>query len=502
LSLGVLFSHLRFAGELGSAIRVDLASRLARALIRERTTVSAYGFAYLGYPEASSSKQPVFQVHSKRTQLWRVNALDIYNHSRWYKSRASPRSAAERDAQGVYVIPEAPDFPPLPEGERPLNKHTITLLTYAQGALIAPARPVRVKLNVPRLAVDKMGLVSTSRVMDPGTTYVIECLETPPHLAAYVPRDAPLPDFVRNSAYMGLQDAPTTERVVQLAHQIVRDGEAETPFERARAIEQFVRENFVYDKKPGRIPWGVDVVDQFLFVTKRGFCIHFATAMAILCRQVGLASRYVVGYREGEEVEGEEDRYIVRGRDAHSWVEVFFPGVGWVEFDPTPAAEKRALERSWTERLRDWRGRMAAQWASGGPRGLGPLELPARLWLLLQAAAFAYLLHRFGWASISQRAARRLPPHDAVGRAYYQMLRYLQRRGLERRLSQAPYEFQRSAVGLWPEVAEPIKTLTEKFLLVTYGGRLPTDADARASWEALDRLREVLRRAPRVLPEV
>jgi transglutaminase-like putative cysteine protease len=85
------------------------------------------------------------------------------------------------------------------------------------------------------------------------------------------------------------------------------------------------------------------VADVFLFEWKKGFCDHYATAMAILARSAGIPARLVTGFSSGEynPVEG---RFVVRMVNAHAWVEIYFPGYGWVEFEPTgnmPPMERR-----------------------------------------------------------------------------------------------------------------------------------------------------------------
>jgi hypothetical protein len=84
------------------------------------------------------------------------------------------------------------------------------------------------------------------------------------------------------------------------------------------------------------------VVDYFVFELKAGYCDYYATSMVVMARAVGLPSRLVVGYAEGR-YDPEQERYVVSEAEAHSWVEVYFPGVGWVEFEPT--AGRPAIER-------------------------------------------------------------------------------------------------------------------------------------------------------------
>jgi transglutaminase-like putative cysteine protease len=126
-----------------------------------------------------------------------------------------------------------------------------------------------------------------------------------------------------------------TERVRKLAHQVVREGAA--PLEKARAIEAYLRSSFTYDlgSPAGK---SADPLDDFLFVSRRGHCEFYSTAMVVLLRELKVPARNVTGF-----IGGSYNRfghyYAVRQGDAHSWVEVFVPERGWQTFDPTPPAE-------------------------------------------------------------------------------------------------------------------------------------------------------------------
>jgi hypothetical protein len=126
-----------------------------------------------------------------------------------------------------------------------------------------------------------------------------------------------------------------TDRVRKLAHQVARDGA--TPLEKARSIESYLRTSFTYDlgSPSGK---SVDPLDDFLFVSRRGHCEFYSTAMVVLLREQHVAARNVTGF-----IGGSYNRfghyYAVRQGDAHSWVEVFVPDRGWQTFDPTPPAE-------------------------------------------------------------------------------------------------------------------------------------------------------------------
>ncbi len=132
-----------------------------------------------------------------------------------------------------------------------------------------------------------------------------------------------------------------TPRVRALAREIVRG--ATTDFDKAAAIERYLKEPLSYTLEM-QSPRGREPIDFFLFERRKGHCEYFASAMTVLLREVGVPARNVNGFLGGEW--NEYDDYIaVRAGDAHSWVEVYFSGAGWVTFDPTPGASVDGLGR-------------------------------------------------------------------------------------------------------------------------------------------------------------
>lgn len=106
-----------------------------------------------------------------------------------------------------------------------------------------------------------------------------------------------------------------------------------TPYDRALAIESYLRK-YPYTLNVPTPPPNRDVADYFLFELRKGYCDYYATSMVVLARAAGLPARLVIGYASGsyDPIQG---YYIVTEADAHSWVEIYFPGIGWVEFEPT-----------------------------------------------------------------------------------------------------------------------------------------------------------------------
>ena len=110
-------------------------------------------------------------------------------------------------------------------------------------------------------------------------------------------------------------------------------------FDKAKAIEKYLRENYPYSLETSDLPEGRDFVDYFLFDEKKGYCTYFASAMAVMSRIAGIPSRYIEGFVINPYDVDKEGLYNVRTNRAHAWVELYFDGLGWVLFEPTPSYE-------------------------------------------------------------------------------------------------------------------------------------------------------------------
>jgi hypothetical protein len=106
-----------------------------------------------------------------------------------------------------------------------------------------------------------------------------------------------------------------------------------TPYEKVMAIQDYLRQ-FPYSLQVPGTPADREVADYFLFDLQKGYCDYFATTMAVMVRAVGIPSRLVVGFNSGS-YDYNTQRFIVVRANAHAWVETYFPGLGWVEFEPT-----------------------------------------------------------------------------------------------------------------------------------------------------------------------
>ena len=132
---------------------------------------------------------------------------------------------------------------------------------------------------------------------------------------------------LRNSPYW---------RTWELAQRLKRG--ARTPYEFVRRVDAYLGgQDFRYDESPAPPDQGEVPLEHFLFQSKAGYCQHYSGAMALLLRFGGVPSRVATGFSPGG-FRRRQGEWIVRDRDAHSWVEAWFDGIGWVTFDPTPSS--------------------------------------------------------------------------------------------------------------------------------------------------------------------
>jgi transglutaminase-like putative cysteine protease len=138
------------------------------------------------------------------------------------------------------------------------------------------------------------------------------------------------PDWV-SQRYLSLPDTITPE-TVDLTQAITST--SDNPYDMARAVESYLRANYVYDETVEAPPEGADIVDYFLFERKRGYCEYYASAMTVMLRSIGIPARVAVGFYPGDYDET-RGGFLYRQANAHAWTEVFFPGFGWIPFEPT-----------------------------------------------------------------------------------------------------------------------------------------------------------------------
>ena len=184
---------------------------------------------------------------------------------------------------------------------------------------------------------DILGLMAQPPLSN-GETYRVQARLNTPTIKQLRETGEDYPGWVKNR-YLVLPEE-FSPRVINLAQQITTG--LDNPYDKAEAITQYLRKTITFVDVVRQPPAGVDAIEWFLFDYQKGFCNYYASAEVLLLRAVGVPARLSVGFAEGQYDDG-KFTFTVRRRDSHAWPEVYFVGVGWVEFEPTTSQPERVL---------------------------------------------------------------------------------------------------------------------------------------------------------------
>jgi len=205
---------------------------------------------------------------------------------------------------------------------------TITYKNFSSATIFSPYQPVRVdNQRYERVMVnDNYQLAFESGVFK-NESYRLEVV-----IPSLEHTNGLEPVSLLRSDYLQLPDT-INQPVANLTETIT--GELTNDYDKAIALQNYLRQNHAYSLEVPHIPPGREFVDVFLFDTKEGYCTYFATALAVMLRLEGIPSRYVEGYLMPQD--SHDGIFEVRQKNAHAWVEAYFQGLGWVTLEPTPA---------------------------------------------------------------------------------------------------------------------------------------------------------------------
>ncbi len=253
-----------------------------------------------------------FRVTADEPRRWRTGVYDRYTGEQWVRTDINDQTAR----------------PAPPPGE------TTTVQQSYQ--ILAPTARVPAAAKAVQLSDTEIGTLTTAGTIDPtaplsvGTNYSVQSERPAPTAETLDAAGTEYPETI-DDHYTQLP-AESSDRVANLTAELTAD--VETPYRTAIVIEEYLQANKEYSLAPG--PPDGPIADQFLFELESGYCVYYAGTMATMLRTQGVPARVAVGYNTGTQIDDNE--WLVRGSDAHAWVEVYFPDQGWVPFDPTPAA--------------------------------------------------------------------------------------------------------------------------------------------------------------------
>ena len=267
---------------------------------------------------------------------WRGVALDEFTGKTWKKSRVAERFEKKESESGFFQLGTTEDV-------RRLTEQTFILEPVDTPVLFGAPRVVALRGKLPFIRVDSEGAIQTRPHDQERVAYTVISDMTEP--SATVLRNDRMQYFVESARYLELP-ANLNPQIGALTREVILKSGARTWYDAARAVESHLRDNNNYGYSLQMKAGGPDPLSDFLFNVKQGHCEYFATAMAVMLRTQGIATRVVNGFLPGEYNDAAE-AFTVRQSDAHSWVEVYFPQTNsWVTFDPTPSAGRTGTTRS------------------------------------------------------------------------------------------------------------------------------------------------------------
>jgi transglutaminase-like putative cysteine protease len=256
---------------------------------------------------------------------WRGYSYDTYTGDGW-QNTLGERTDIEPDE---WPLP----FPVL-DGRQRVNfrfnlNETVFRSLYAPAMILTFDRPAQyIAQDIGNGHYDVIAVLAEP-ILEGGETFDVLSYVADPTVNELRNAGEEYPDWVLQT-YLEMPE-DMEERFRAKALEII--GDADTPYDRVEAITQFLRREIEYSETIPEIPANTDPIEWFLFDLKQGFCNYYASAEVLLLRSIGIPARMAIGYAQGEFLPNEG--FQVRVKDSHAWPEVFFPGIGWVEFEPT-----------------------------------------------------------------------------------------------------------------------------------------------------------------------
>lgn len=475
----------------------------------------------------SLSDRIVMDVDAPQGHYWRGVTFDTYNGRQWMNA----------DADAITLEPGDASILAAPYAARKVITQTLTTYLRGETVLFSAPQPLRatqpVRADVFYLSpaeaagalfgVQNAGSarpveIARMRTRQPfkeGDSYQVASAITTADVESLRQASTNYPSYVRER-YLQLPDT-LPERVRTLANQITQGND--NNYDRAMAIQDYLRREIAYNEKIAAPPEGADGVDYVLFESKEGYCDYYASAMAVMARSLGIPARIVAGYAQGE-FEPELGIYRVREANAHSWVEVFFPGLGWIEFEPTAAQPSIVRPQPADNDLQDDESALLAEqnqqerenlleqeekfgeadeavgdFIGGLGSPLASLPSAGRFGIVVLAlgvvAAVVYGIYRLR----QRRQVRevRVDPELSL-RLYERLDRWATWVGLGRKPSQTPFEHAAMLSQTVPEGAVPIQRITATYVHEQFSPVAVPPAELSALSGEWLKLQPVLRR--------
>ncbi|WP_080848707.1 transglutaminase TgpA family protein [Cytobacillus gottheilii] len=457
----------------------------------------------------------VMRTETQSRHYWKIESKDIYTGKGWVRSE-------EDEGEIFFTADETVPIPELTEDvTSEKTERTSSVLNVMNYDHIAYPLGVQSISTEPELSytldseIEKIRTQNQVGRSTPAAEYEVTYQSSQYSVTTLqaANRETVLPDELMERYTQLPESLP--QRVRDLALEITQD--EDNWFDMARELESYFNSSgFTYDQQNVAIPdEDEDYVDQFLFDTKIGYCDNFSTAMVVLARSLDMPARWVKGFTEGDYIESSGSGvsvYEVTNNNAHSWVEIFFPEVGWVPFEPTqgftnnvqynfdadtdtPLPQTETPDQPETPELEE----DVTETASGSEESSvtaiwnsfkGFVDRHT-LWiilgaLLIAAAVVLLYLKRGRWLPrYYVWKMKNSSSNQDFTKAYFILLKELERYGLKRKDGQTLRDYAAYIDHFFS--SKEMGELTSKYELLLYRGKLDEDSfiETKQLWENL-----------------
>jgi transglutaminase-like putative cysteine protease len=419
-------------------------------------------------------------VDAGQGRFWRAIAYDFYTGQGWRTTEVDRSDKVTSDKSLMRERFEATFEVREPYGNR----------------LFAANEPLKANVPAQFLIGDDRSFSSGIRALEQrqaSETYTVTSYVSIADKGTLRRASAAIPESVKRE-YLQI---PSTlpQRVRELARKVVEG--KDNAYDKAEAVESFLRTSYRYAPVVRPPPPGRDPVDYFLFDLKEDFCEYFASSMVMMLREVGVPARLVEGFTSGT-FDPTIGKYVVKQVNAHAWVEVYFPSYGWIEFEPTPSetpflraeeptnasnsdsGDTGSSDADLPERDAADRGERLDEGADVSGSGADSSFLPidprpvAGGLVVLLLGLLAFVL-RFEWRF------RGLSPIEASWGKARLLASYV---GHPSRASETTYEFADALGRRVPEVQDPIRTIADARVRERYAAQGASDEDRERAEDA------------------
>jgi transglutaminase-like putative cysteine protease len=463
---------------------------------------------YLGGPRTVGNDlvMDVYVAEELPNLYWKAIALDTYRNGGW--------TTTVRHDTSLH-IPDDGWLPIAPLASREIVTQTVinflpnSSFLYAAPELIGSDRQIYVDAALDDDANMLITAVRSRYIMRQGDQYQVVSSIPQADIQSLRLAPAVYPGWVMAN-YLQVPPEITPETLELAERLTVAYGNA---YDKATAVQDYLRQSIRYNDQINAPPRDVEPIHYTLFVSREAYCTYYASAMAVMLRSQGIPARIVNGYVQGD-YDPESRSYRVRASNAHTWVEVYFPGYGWIQFEPTASlpvlvrAETAAalleeetaapptpqptlnedlplLDTEVDDLLPD-----VERGAEGDNAAVAPLIEETESWwqrlpVLPAVGAILTLAAAFGLMRLANEMNRRVEAD--VSRSYSRLETWAHWLGIRFQSANTPYERAEILETAVPEGKSAIHNLTQQFVLLRFSPRrdAANGFDSLAEWRAL-----------------